>query len=134
MIGKDHIPVGLQKLFEKLIPLNINFEKDGYEEDSREKIKDLNKANAVSSLRTDGYYGETHAIILDLDVPAYLVPSSKPGHSHLYIDVKITKHQLKNLLHTLTNCGVIEEGFRNVSLARGHTSLRLPWINKTTTT
>jgi len=42
-------------------------------------------ANVVSSLLTNG----NHAPCIDLDVPAMLVPSSTPGHSHLYIDIEV---------------------------------------------
>lgn len=130
VIGKDRIPVGLNTLLSKLGPLKIHFDKDGYEEDAREKIDNFTKANAISSIRNDKMFGERHAILIDLDVPAYLVDSSTPGHSHLYIDVSITKHQLFRILEALTDCGVVQSGFTNVSITRGHTSLRLPWVNK----
>jgi hypothetical protein len=53
-----------------------------------------------------------HTIMLDLDVPATLVPSSTPGHSHLYIDVPL------------------EDGYVSASIERGHTALRLPGVKK----
>lgn len=52
-------------------------------------------ANVVSSERVDSKY---HAVLLDLDVPAYLVPSTTPGHSHLYIDVAVPKSDYFSLL------------------------------------
>ena len=71
-----------------------------------------------------------HALLLDLDVPAYLVPSSTPGHSHLYVDVRIPESKYMKLLEALGNAGVIEDGYVVASQARGGTALRLPWVKK----
>jgi hypothetical protein len=59
-------------------------------------------AQVVSS---EIYDTDRHAPVLDIDVPAYLVPSSTPGHSHLYIYVK-------------------------ASIRRRHTAVRVPWLKK----
>lgn len=110
------------------------------------------EANVVSSLRVDKgevpnlvmAYGQPgdpnaimvastepeHALLLDLDVPAYLVPSSTPGHSHLYIDVRIPQSKYMALLLALADAGVIEKGYQLASETRGATALRLPWIKK----
>lgn len=102
---------------------------DGFDEGVREWAEVGQGANLVSSLRRDTFI-ERHAVILDLDVPAYLVPSSTEGHSHLYIDVKCSREDYFNLLHALADCGVIEEGYARASEAKGATFLRLPWVKK----
>lgn len=38
-----------------------------------------------------------HAPILDIDVPVDLVPSTTPGHSHLYIDFTVSTAPLWRL-------------------------------------
>jgi hypothetical protein len=73
---------------------------------------------------------DLHTVMLDLDVPAHLVPSSTPGHSHLYIDAPMPWRTYKRLLVALADAGVIEHGYANVSVARRFTALRLPWIKK----
>lgn len=73
---------------------------------------------------------DMHSIMLDLDVPAHLVPSSTPGHSHLYIDVKVPWHTYLRLLSALADAGVIERGYVGASKKRGGTFLRLPWVKK----
>jgi hypothetical protein len=90
------------------------------------QVKD---ANVVSSL--DNNNGR-HAVVLDIDHPAWLVASSTPGHFHLYIDVPggIPKNQYMDLLNTLSACGVIESGYARASMQRGHSAVRLPWIKK----
>lgn len=102
------------------------------------------EANVVSSLRvdkseavpgSDEWWGTDpsepqHALLLDLDVPAYLVPSSTPGHSHLYVDVHIPQGKYMALLKALADAGVIEVGYQLASETRGATALRLPWIKK----
>lgn len=97
---------------------------------------DLDKANIVSSKIRQGFFDDKtrprHVLAIDLDIPAYLVPSSTRGHSHLYIETKagIPHHRYMALLHALADAGVIEEGYAQVSIARGHSDLRLPWVRK----
>lgn len=83
-------------------------------------------ANLVSSLLEDG----RHAPLLDLDVPARLVPSSTPGHSHLYVDVPMTWRRYRRLLKALTKAGLIERGFYRASVARRQTMVRKPGVKK----
>lgn len=71
-----------------------------------------------------------HMPVLDLDVPHHVVASTTPGHSHLYVDVPMTWQQYKRLLTTLASVGVIEPGYAAISLARGRTEVRVPWLRK----
>lgn len=73
-----------------------------------------------------------HAVLLDLDIPVVLLPSSSWGNSHLYIEppVLLTDEQLFKLLDVLAECGIIQRGFANASVARGYTALRPPWVDK----
>lgn len=75
----------------------------GRVDDGAERVRD-GYGNAVSSLTADG----RHLPVIDLDVPARLVPSRRPGHSHLYLDVPMTWGQYSTLLHALCAAGVIE--------------------------
>jgi hypothetical protein len=97
----------------------------------------VEKANTISSEVTGfvdfpglPYVEGRHTIMLDIDVPAILVPSTTKGHSHLYIDRHITWEQYEELLHALAKVGIIELGFAEVSIARKATFLRLPWVRK----
>jgi hypothetical protein len=100
---------------------------DGWS-DTRELVSDLDEANIITSQLADkpGY----HTVMLDLDVPAKLVPSSTDGNSHLYIDVEVDWHSYVRLLHALAECGIIERGYLNVSVKNHLTSLRLPWVKR----
>ena len=71
-----------------------------------------------------------HKPVLDIDLPVVVLPSSTEGHSHLFIDKGMSWSQYVKLLDVLVDVGIIEEGFRNASVARGHTAVRLPWIKK----
>lgn len=88
------------------------------------------EANVVSSELKGSL--TRHVVALDLDIPAYLVPSSTGGHSHLYIDVPggIPWEDYRPLLEQLAKCKVIEPGYADVSIKRGHSDLRLPWVSK----
>lgn len=98
----------------------------GHTHEAGARIED---ADVVSS---QIYGTRSHTVMLDLDVPAYLVPSSTPGHTHLYIDVAIPWRQYKRLLRLLAKVGVIEKGYYRASVARKGTHLRLPGVSKAT--
>lgn len=84
-------------------------------------------AEVVSSLDLDAYL---HRPVLDIDFPAALIPSSTPGHHHLYIDKPMTLKQYENLIWALVDAGIIESGYASASTERGYTSVRLPWVKK----
>jgi len=65
-----------------------------------------------------------HAPALDLDLPARLVPSSTPGHFHLYVDVPLTWRKYRRLLRALVRAGLVERGYYNISKLRRATFLR----------
>ena len=71
-----------------------------------------------------------HSPVLDIDIPAYLVPSGTRGHSHLYFDHLMTWRQYKRLLKALGRAGILEDGYVKASIRRGHTSVRVPWRPK----
>jgi hypothetical protein len=85
------------------------------------------EANLISSQIAGS---KDHSIMLDIDVEAHLVPSSTPGHSHLYIDVALSWRRYRRLLRALKRAGVIEPGYYKASRLRRHTALRLPGVVK----
>lgn len=93
---------------------------------------DLAKANVVSSELKAAWLGKRHVVALDIDYPAYLVPSSTSEHYHLYLDVPsgIPHDDYMELLAVLAKCKIIEQGYADVSIKRGHSDLRLPWVTK----
>lgn len=99
-----------------------------YSQEEREPAVSIAEANVSTSIREDAE--NCHALLIDLDVPAWLVPSSTPGHSHLYVDVKIPTPAYFALLDALADAGVIQRGYANSSKHRGGTALRLPWVKK----
>lgn len=71
-----------------------------------------------------------HKPVLDIDLPVIVLPSSTEGHHHLFIDKVLTWEQYVELLDVLVKVGIVQEGFRNASVSRKHTAVRLPWIKK----
>lgn len=111
-----------------------------YSQEERQPAVDIGVANIATSIREDadtsapfGVDQTRHALLIDLDLPAYLVASSTPGHSHLYVDVSIPEDRYFRLLDSLAECGVIQYGYANSSKHRGGTALRLPWVKKEAT-
>lgn len=89
-------------------------------------VEDIAEAHIVLSVDDDGH----HRPVLDIDFPAALIPSSTPGHFHLYLDKQMDTLQYMRLLDALAEVGILEKGYASVSEARGYTSARLPWIKK----
>lgn len=88
---------------------------------------DLHDATLVTS-RVQG--SRKHKVVLDLDMDAALVPSTTPGHFHLYIDKEMDWYHYANLLRALAQVGIIERGFAEASISKGYSSVRPPWVKK----
>jgi hypothetical protein len=139
---------GLRGLLGRLQAFSVDWrfsfvptENEEYEPGIDREVADLDEANVISSVRkliwgrNDELPDERtrrHAVLLDLDYPAHLIESSTPGHFHLYLDVPngVPHKDYMELLDLLARCGVIERGYADVSIARGHSDLRLPWVHK----
>lgn len=104
-------------------------------------IADLEHGNVVTSWMDPGPGDPTvapwdvptpqqHRPVLDLDFPAYVVPSSTDGHCHLYLDRAMSWETYRTLLHALAAAGVLEQGYVGASVDREHTTVRLPWVKK----
>lgn len=93
--------------------------------------KPIETANLITSKVERYPYGvEYHRPVLDLDFEAELIPSSTPGHYHLYLNHLMPKQTYFNLLRSLAEAGIIQYGFADSAIERGASSARLPWIKK----
>lgn len=118
----------------KMTPAMREAVRDGkYDDGTAEQGGPLNNpdgchpANLVSSMLKDG----SHAPALDIDIPCELIPSSTPGHAHLYFPtLRLTWDQYVTLLAALAEAGIIEERYFEHSIKRGQTLLRPPWVPK----
>lgn len=86
-------------------------------------------ANVVSS---NLHGSRLHAPIIDLDFPHEYVPSTTPGHGHLYLNVPISGWRFFALNLGLYLGGVIEKGYFVWSIRRGGNFVRRPWVKKST--
>jgi hypothetical protein len=103
---------------------------DGADE-TREEVGPK-RANLLGSRLGGNYPVGWHAPTLDIDLPCELIPSSTKGHFHLIIDKPMPWSDYVLLLSTLAKVGIIEDGYFNVSLARGETHIRKPGETKKT--
>ncbi len=85
-----------------------------------------------SRLFTDTEERQRHLPVLDIDFEARLVPSSTPGHYHLYLDgmPPLSWERYEKLLEALADAGVIEEGYYYAAKMRKHTMVRRPGLKK----
>lgn len=137
------LPILTNKLYHVKHWKNDSADDSAEPEGNTTEVTSLDEANVVSSkhrklaLTFDGEFPdcpfkeqEVHSPVLDIDVPAALVPSSTPGHSHLYLAVPLTWDDYQKLLDVLADVGILEPGYVAASKARGYTAVRLPWIHK----
>lgn len=67
-----------------------------------------------------------HLPVIDLDLPASLVPSATPGHHHLYLDTPVTWEQYRAILKALAEAGIVQWGYHDSTVERGFGSVRHP--------
>ncbi len=67
-----------------------------------------------------------------LKVPFNLVPSSTPGHCHLYLDTELTWPFYKKLLTCLCQTGLIERGYYRTSITHRKSFLLKQGVTKAT--
>lgn len=86
----------------------------------------LAEAEVLGSRLGDG----RHLLAIDIDIAAWLVPSTTTGHHHLYADVSCTQEDLWAFLDAAAKIGLVEDGYVTASKARNMTHVRAPWIRK----
>lgn len=109
----------------------------GYDPDDVEprRLTPVAQANVYSSEMADPPAQDPlsvgwHMPAIDVDVPCRLVPSTTPGHHHLLFDVPVLWEDYTDLLETLAQCGIVEDGYAKACQNRGASFLRLPWVRK----
>jgi hypothetical protein len=72
-----------------------------------------------------------HWVMLDLDMDAMLIPSSKSGHHHLYLEHVLDEEQMEKLLTVLVEVGIVNKGVKALQWdVDKELTLRLPWVRK----
>jgi hypothetical protein len=87
-------------------------------------------ANSVGSECFQSGDNINHKPVLDIDVPIMAVPSSTPGHSHLYINKPMTWEDYAMLLKVLAAVGILEPGYVDACMIRKCSWVRTPWTKK----
>lgn len=89
------------------------------------------ESNVVSSrLGDDEALLRAHMPIVDLDYPHEYVPSSTPGHAHLYLNVEIGRARWICLMLGLWIGGVVSRNYMLWSFRRMANYARQPWVSK----
>ena len=96
-------------------------------EERRPEVTKLKDADIVTS---EVKNTSRHKVVIDVDFPVVVVPSTTPGHHHLFIDKDMSWGVYVELLEALVNAGIVEAGFLGASKDRGFTGVRLPWVRK----
>jgi hypothetical protein len=72
--------------------------------------------------------------ILEVEFPIQLIPSTTPGHYHLYLDRKISWEQYILVLESAHEAGIINKGFYEMSIKNGQSMVLLPGKDRVETT
>lgn len=131
----DQLPSGLRDVLSAVhCYKNIEFAKSSGANDIREHKErvevDYKEAQVASSALKHPYPGRQHVVALDIDHQAWLVPSSNPGHNHLYVALMCEWNLYVEFLEAAAKIGLVESGYVAASKKRGATYLRLPWVKK----
>jgi hypothetical protein len=125
------LPSGLVALLGRLTTVRYEWQLDHDGYDVIEWLKTipvpLSEATALTSRNAET---GRHAVLLDIDYPAYVVPSSTGGHNHVYLDVPdgLSDRQHRRLMKALAKAGVVEKEWAHAN--RHGTALRPPWVTK----
>lgn len=71
-----------------------------------------------------------HWPVIDIDHECAWVPSTNPGHGHLYINKDVSLDGLIEILDVLAKHGIVERGFADATRERGYAAVRLPHVKK----
>lgn len=109
------------------------FETDNVAKILRDHIP-LHESNSIGSrvITSDRYIGHymAHKPVLDLDMDVMVLPSSTPGHHHLYIDKALPWNEYSLLMNVLAHVGILQHGYVAASHHRAESFLRTPWTRK----
>lgn len=115
--------------------IGISVDEAGMPKDA-ESLRDIDLVTSLADIgrggvgHTDNMYSTQHYPVIDIDIPIKVVPSSTPGHSHLYINTMLSYREYYKLLTVLAELGIVEWGYLYVFEQRGYSAVRPPWIKK----
>lgn len=121
--------IGNRLMFWTPEPLSANSEDDGYKQLHADmRPADHHTATLVTSRVADrpGW----HKPVIDIDLPCMLMPSSAPGHFHLYIDKEMPWGDFLDILEALESAGVVGPGYLKYTRKRGYATVRYPGVTK----
>lgn len=117
---------GQGRLYYKAVQLNKGSQSpECCAEDGRE-VCTAGEANLISSESVTGF----HCPVIDIDLPCELIPSTTPGHFHLYIDHPVAKEDYLALIAAMAKCGLVNEFYNEMAQQRGATFVRPRWVKK----
>lgn len=101
---------------------------EGSIEEIRPTVAKLEDADLITSEVKNA--AGIHKVVLDIDFPVVVLPSSTPGHHHLFIDKAMTWEKYRDLIEAFVDAGIVEPGYMGASEQRGFTGVRPPWVKK----
>lgn len=106
----------------------LNTEVFGEHGEGRWTVENWDDANLQSSLTTDG----GHAVVLDVDMPAELRPSSTPDHYHFiaYPKKTVPWERMERFMEAAADVGLISRNYLRHCKLRQMSMVRRPGVPK----
>lgn len=129
-----HIPdfVGPRPLYRQE-DLNLNLNWKELEDEAKtarpDEVDTPEDANLIGS-KADILEPDGHLPVIDMDLPCHLEPSTTPGHFHLYVNKVVAWDKYVAVLKAMYEAGLVEEGFYEMTVSRGESFVRPPWVAK----
>lgn len=87
------------------------------------------EANLISSKVNSPF--NNHKPLLDIDFAVVNIPSSTPGHSHLYFDILLDEDDMEKLVNVLVEVGILNKGIKTAQWdVHKELTVRPPWVKK----
>lgn len=129
-------PIADSKFKRELSAASLAYADSGEDwwDDQRVAVVDPDRANLIGSRLVDQpnerRTGTLHAPVIDIDLECHLLPSTTPGHFHLYIEKAVSWEAYGEMLTAMCDAGIVEPGYVDAALHRGMSHVRKPGVMK----
>ena len=120
--------IGIRELYRTDRPIAKDSADPDWREPERTRATHDNATLVSSKIDVPGM--DIHLPVIDLDVEAHLVPSSTPGHTHLYINYLVPWEKYVTMLEAMADCGIVQRNYVKHSIRRDATMVRYPGVTK----
>lgn len=122
--------IGNRRMFRTLKPIKSDSAETKHPDQPFHQADHTNATLVSSLVHEDDGFGDWHEPVIDIDLPCMLIPSTQPGHFHLYINKGMPFDTMVEMLEAMAKAGVVQYGFVEHTKRRGRAMVRYPGVTK----